>query len=249
MIAQITSGQEKFEVDLNSPIEISLPLKAGKNNPSAWNAPDVEINPVRFGDWVGEVKSGAPVNFRNIFFNPHGNGTHTECVGHISLEDYYINDCFKKYFFLADLISISPEDKNLSGRVISAYQIESLLKNSFSEALIIRTLPNEESKKSQNYFEQDPPYLEYKAAELLREKGVKHLLVDLPSVDREKDDGKLLSHHAFWNYPANPRLDSSISEFVFVPNDVPDGRYFINIQIACFENDASPSKILLFKIK
>ena len=50
------------------------------------------------GDWVGDVKQGGSVNFRNISFNPHGNGTHTECVGHISKEDFSINQCLKKFF-------------------------------------------------------------------------------------------------------------------------------------------------------
>jgi len=35
---------------------------------------------------------------------------------------------------------------------------------------------------------------------------------------------------------------------IFVPESVVDGAFFINIQIASFENDASPSKPLLFEI-
>jgi kynurenine formamidase len=37
------------------------------------------------------------------------------------------------------------------------------------------------------------------AALFLHESGIKHLLIDLPSVDKEKDEGKLLAHKAFWN--------------------------------------------------
>jgi hypothetical protein len=33
----------------------------------------------------------------------------------------------------------------------------------------------------------------------LHESGIQHLLIDLPSVDKEKDEGKLLAHKAFWN--------------------------------------------------
>jgi hypothetical protein len=35
---------------------------------------------------------------------------------------------------------------------------------------------------------------------------------------------------------------------VFVPNEVPDDLYLLNIQIASLETDASPSKPLLFKL-
>ena len=80
----------------------------------------------------------------------------------------------------------------------------------------------------------------------LREKGIDHLLIDLPSVDREQDNGQLLAHHAFWNYPEQTRLQSTITEFIYVPNEVADGMYLLNMQIAPFENDASPSKPVLY---
>jgi len=78
---------------------------------------------------------------------------------------------------------------------------------------------------------------------------VKHLLIDLPSVDKEKDDGELLSHNAFWNTSGKLRLDATITEFIFVRNDIQDGTYFLNIQVAPFENDASPSRPVLYKIE
>jgi hypothetical protein len=34
-----------------------------------------------------------------------------------------------------------------------------------------------------------------------------------------------------------------------VPNSVEDGEYFLNLQIAPFENDATPSKPILYKIE
>ena len=68
----------------------------------------------------------------------------------------------------------------------------------------------------------------------LREKGVKHLLIDLPSVDKEKDEGKLLSHHAFWNTSGKVRLDATITEFIYVPNTIKDGLYFLNLMVAAY---------------
>ncbi len=77
---------------------------------------------------------------------------------------------------------------------------------------------------------------------------MKHLLIDLPSVDKERDEGKLLAHKAFWNYPENPREDCTITELIYVPDSINDGRYLLNLQIASFHNDASPSKPVLYKI-
>jgi hypothetical protein len=82
----------------------------------------------------------------------------------------------------------------------------------------------------------------------LAENGVQHLLTDLPSVDREEDAGAMAAHKAFWQYPHSPRLQATISEMVFVPNEAKDGLYFLNLQIASFESDASPSKPILYPL-
>ena len=76
--------------------------------------------------------------------------------------------------------------------------------------------------------------------------GVKHLLIDLPSVDRESDGGVLAFHHAFWEVPNNPNHERTITEMVYVPTEIKDGNYLLNLQMAPFENDASPSRPVLY---
>ena len=98
------------------------------------------------------------------------------------------------------------------------------------------------------YSHTNPTYLKEAAAVYLRDKGVNHLLIDLPSVDKEKDDGKLLSHNAFWNTSGKLRLEATITEFIYVPNTIKDGAYFLNLMVAPMENDASPSKPVLYEI-
>ena len=245
MEATINTGNKNYKVNLLKPLDISIPLRAGKENVNAWYSEPVKIEPVRMGDWVGEVKQGASVNFRNIFFNPHGNGTHTECVGHISKEDYTINKCLKSFFFLAKLISVNPE-KTGEDHIITHSRIPII--ESGVEALIIRTLPNETAKTKRQYSNTNPPYLHHEAAEYMVTSGIKHLLLDLPSVDKEKDEGKLLAHHAFWKYPNNTREDATITEMIYVPDEIKDGLYLLNLQIASFENDASPSKPVLYAL-
>lgn len=248
------------EIDLSKPIDISIPITNDEQNPIAWyqNAP--EINPVVMGDWIGKVSEGkSSTNFNNLFFNPHSHGTHTECLGHITKEFYSINQCLKQFFFWATLISVQPE-KVGEDLVISKSQIEKALQsvqNSEikSEAIVIRTLPNEASKKSLKYSNTNPPFLSEEAALFLRESGIQHLLIDLPSVDKERDEGKLVAHKAFWNVTdvnhlnVDARLNSTITEMIFVPNEVHDGNYVLNLQIASFENDASPSKPILYSIQ
>ena len=242
-----------FTVDLSQSIDISIPLTNDDKNPIAWYIDKPVIEPVTLGDWVGKVSKGSSTNFNNIFFNPHGHGTHTECLGHITRDFYSVNRALKQFFFIAELISVQPEERG-EDLVITKTLIEKPLKGKAPEAIVIRTLPNEMTKKSKNYSNTNPPYLEEAAAEFMRECGIKHLLIDLPSVDREHDEGKLLAHKAFWNVKdiddlnADARHDATITEMIYVNDEVPDGAYLLNLQIASFENDASPSKPVLYKI-
>jgi len=246
MIARLKLGEEDWEIDLAKPLDISLEMAANKSSARAWYVDPVKITPVRMGDWVGEVASGGSVNFRDIDFNPHGNGTHTECLGHITEEVFSVNDALSRYFFSAVLVSIRPEERN-GDYIITEAQLESAIDGRKPEAVIIRTLPNPDTKKKTNYSNTNPTYMEQHAATYLRVLGVNHLLIDTPSVDREEDGGELLSHHAFWNVPDNPRYRATITELIYVPDEIPDGTYVLNIQMAPFVNDASPSRPVLYR--
>ena len=247
MKATIEHNSKIFQIDLSKPLDISIPLRSSKENVNAWYIDEPKIEPVEDGDWVGSVEKGAAVNFNNIHFNPHAHGTHTECIGHITEEFHSINENLKQFFFTAEVISVAPE-KYMKDTVISKHQIELLLKGKNPEALVIRTMPNTKDKKKRQYSESNWTYLLEDAMVFVRENGIKHLLIDLPSVDRERDGGKLLSHKAFWNFDGKRRLDCTITEFIYVPNKVKDGSYVLNLQIAPFENDATPSKPILYKV-
>ena len=143
---------------------------------------------------------------------------------------------------------MAPENY-LKDKAVSKKQLQFALGNKKRDAVIIRTIPNLKEKISKQYSNTNWPYLLEDAVKFLVKKGVKHLLIDTPSIDREKDGGELLGHHAFWNTSGKLRLDATITEFIFVPNSVEDGEYFLNLQIAPFENDASPSKPILYKIE
>jgi len=236
----------EYNIDLSKPLDISIPLKSGSENPNAWYIDPPKITPVVMGDWVGNIENGASTNFNNIAFNPHAYGTHTECVGHITKEFHSINDCLKTFFFTAELISIRPEKQD-EDFVITKQQLkEKLLRK--PEAIIIRTIPNTADKLSKQYSHTNPPYLEEDATIYLKDLGIKHLLIDQPSVDKEEDGGTLLSHNAFWNTSGKIRFDATITELIYAPSHIEDGLYVLNLQIASFHNDASPSKPILYKI-
>ena len=108
MIASVFHKGKDYKIDLYQPIDISIPLSNDKNCTSAWYIEPMKLEPVTNGSWIGDVNKGGAVNFRNITFNPHGNGTHTECVGHISKEFVTINKCLKQFMFLAEVVTLLP---------------------------------------------------------------------------------------------------------------------------------------------
>ncbi|BDS10825.1 cyclase family protein [Aureispira anguillae] len=248
MKATIYYKNSNYNINLLKPLDLTLPIQSRIDAASAWYCPPSEISPVITEHFVGSVQQGGSVNFNNIVFNPHGNGTHTECVGHIAKEFYSINKLLDQFFFLAQLVSITPFSLG-EDLVITLEQIQAVFEKSPSpQAFIVRTLPNSASKQQQQYTNTNPPFVEPQAMNWLYEQGVRHFLIDTPSVDKEVDDGVLAAHHAFWNYPSNPRLDATITELIYVPDTIKDAIYFLNLQVAAFENDATPSKPTLYAI-
>ena len=247
MLTTIQYNSRKLQIDLSKPLDISIPMRASKSNVNAWYINEPTIEAVKFDDDVISVAEGAAVNFNTIQFNPHAHGTHTECVGHITKEVHSINQNLKQFFFLAEVITVAPEQLE-DDTIISKAQLQFALGNKKRDAIVIRTMPNISDKLSQQYSNTNWTYLEEDAVKFLVKKGIKHLLIDLPSVDREEDGGELKAHKAFWNYHGKLRKDATITEFIYVPNHVEDGKYFLNLQIAPFENDATPSKPILYKV-
>jgi len=198
MTATLTHKGKTFRVDFTKPIDISLPV--AKGGVKAWYVPEPVIEPVRMGDWIGEVAQGGTVNFKNITFNPHGHGTHTECVGHISKEFYSVNKSLSQFMFLSELITVLPEEIN-GDLVITKRSLEPFLEGKTPEALVLRTLSNGENKTHKNYSNSNPAYIHHEAMKFIIDKGIEHLLFDTPSVDKEVDGGALLAPKAFWEYP------------------------------------------------
>lgn len=248
MIATVVYNEIEWKIDLEKPIDISIPLVSGQEGPNCFYAPLYETSPVVAGDFIGDRQQGGLVNFFNIKINPHGNGTHTECVGHISEEKLKLRDCMQRFHFLANLISVDADKQANGDRVITSENILAATgENGFSEAMILRTKPNSEDKLTKNYSGSNPTYFDPEAIKTLINNGVEHLLTDLPSVDREEDGGNLYSHKTFWDFPNNISSHRTITELIFVPDLIEDGLYFLNIMVGNYDLDVSPSKPVLYK--
>ena len=250
MIAEIHIAAHSVKVDLSKPMPISTVIESSERNVLAWCVEPPKIEPVRTEYFTGSVKEGGSVNFRDIYFNPHGHGTHTECVGHISKEDYFLEDCLKEYIHFVKVVSVLPQ-KVKDDEIIMLEDLRDAWeriddKGVNPKAIAIRTLPNDTSKCHRHYSGTNPAYLHKNCISFLLEKQIDHLLIDTPSVDREEDGGELVCHHLFWEYPNNTQKHRTITELVYIDNSIPDGLYLLSLQPASFKNDASPSKPALY---
>ena len=229
--------------DTSNQHDISLAI-ANNSGVLAWYVNHPTIEPVRNDQFVGSVLEGGAVNFKNIFFNPHGNGTHTETVGHISKEFVSINEVWQNKLIEAQVVTLEPVKLENGDLVLDMNHVQI---NPDVDALIIRTLPNSTEKKTLNHSGLNSPYILESSMEIICRSQINHLLIDQPSVDREEDAGHLKNHHSFWDYPKTLNKEKTITELIYVPNEVTDGVYLLNLQVASFENDAAPSKPILYK--
>lgn len=269
MESTIYVDNNRFKVDLSSPLDISIPLNFNGEQVNYFHVPSATAFPFQKGKVIGDTKKGGGCNFDTVSIIPHCQMTHTECVGHIVNEQIYVNQFPLNGFKTAFLISVTPEigsnrteiksdyfsegDRIISGKLITE-KIEKM--KQFAEVLIVRTLPNSDIKRTMKYDENNiPPYFLLSAIEVIKNAGFKHLCIDLPSLDRIVDGGELESHHLFWDVPLNSHSlsqskpsPSTITELIYVSNKIKDGFYLINLQVANLALDASPSRPILFPI-
>jgi len=238
-----------YEVYLDRPADISIPIRPGEQGVNCFYAPWPEAWPVIAGNFTGDTRKGGAVNFFNLSINPHGNGTHTECVGHIALDRVSIYEVLRNFHFFARLGSVYPRKQENGDRVIDLEDVKEIIAPGEAEALVLRTLPNDSFKCRTNYSGANPPYFSSAAMQYLVDCGIEHLLVDLPSVDREEDGGALSAHKIFWQYPGlNSRRHCTITELVYACPDLSDGDYWLNLQVASLILDVSPSKPVLYPL-
>lgn len=264
----IKINNQEYEVGIDNPISIAIPLNFNGPQPNSYDVDRATAVAYRDGEFVGSVKEGGSCNFEQYTFIPHCNGTHTEGVGHLALDLIAVNDIFQDLLIPSTLITIDPELPNKTSesyfpelektdKVITKLALRGALEKIDvinKEALIIRTIPNTEDKKSRRYMEKLPPFFTKEAMAYIYDLEIQHLLVDMPSVDRTFDDGKMTNHSIFWgtdpdNRNINPNDSSlkTITEMIFVSNEIQDGLYVLNLQIPAFVVDAAPSRPILYK--
>ncbi len=261
---------EAYQLDLENPISLAIPLKFNGEQPNHFGAPIASGKPLAGGGFVGDTKQGGSCNVEQISMVPHCNGTHTESIHHLVNDSISIGSIHSNSLTHALLISVTPKQANSTidsyipelennDWVIDLAELQSHISNqdlAQAEALVIRTLPNHAHKISVIYSDEaQPPFFTQEAMQWLAQSTIKHLLVDFPSLDKMYDDGHLTNHHLYWNLEADShelndhaRIERTVSEMIYVPDNAIDGFYALNLQVPAFELDAAPSRPLLYPL-
>jgi arylformamidase len=263
MILTFELAGTSYRIDTSVPLDISIPLDFGGEQPNAFHLDKAAAHSVDAGSFVGDTRRGGSCNCATVTLNPHGNGTHTECIGHITRERLNVGELLRESLLPCVLVSVGltrAGDDGVAGDVVVTREalqaaIDALgeISRGHFRGLAIRTLPNDWHKRAGAYSGTNPPYMTLAAMRLVRELGVEHLLIDLPSVDREDDGGALAGHRIFWDAPARgeelpaPVSARTITEMIFVNDSIADGRYLLDLQIPNFMLDAAPSRPQLFR--
>jgi kynurenine formamidase len=246
---RVTIGERTFR--LGRAVDLAIPLDPHGPQPNAYGVPGASARPYSGDGFTLDTRAGGSCNCETITLTPHCNGTHTESVGHLTRERFPITAVEVPLFIPCSLISVAPHGREIRPDAID--RLTSALPREFLEALVVRTLPNPAEKRTRRWEDATTPHFTPEAMTAIRARGVQHLLVDLPSLDPLRDDGRLAAHRVFWGMPPGsqelPEPEArrrAVTEMIFVPDDVPDGHYLLSIQLPRVMSDAVPSRPVLF---
>ncbi len=218
-----------LEIDLENGTDLSIPLDFSSEDPNLYGVPHAMKEAWESNGIIGDTRKGGSCNVDTLHLTPHCQGTHTECIGHLSNERIFIINVAPKGLLNAQLVTIQPEAMTAAGessrptldpehvgitkRVLSQSLSMPVHPTShfhgtsgsgypWAKALIIRTVPNDPEKTSATYSDNSAPFFSIEAIQYLIQLGIEHILVDLPSLDRLSDNGEMAAHRTWWDIEA-----------------------------------------------
>jgi kynurenine formamidase len=268
-ILEFVAGGSRWCADTSVAFDLAIPLEFDGAQPAFFAEKPATARPLSAGGFVGDVGRGGSCNCGVYTLAPHCHGTHTECVGHVCAPAPPIA-ALAPSLRLALLISLepavlaeaavewppgaAPDDSVITGALLE--RAAAPWSAGAWDALIVRTLPNDPAKRSRRYAGPNPAaYFTTDAMQWIVARDIASLVVDLPSLDRADDGGRLIAHRLFWGLPpgstdasAARRPDALVTELAFVPEAAADGLYLLNLQVPAFVADAAPSRPVIHPV-
>lgn len=263
-------GGRVYTFDLGQPIPLSIPLQPGGPQPSLFGVPAATARPYQGDGWVGSTRMGGSCNFNDVALNPHCNGTHTETLSHLTHQLHPIGTELHDLLVPATVLTLRPQPHpalpehyphaQAGDPVLTAQALLQALEPfapAFRQALVVRTHPHTGYGPHTAYpgpGGEMPPFPTLDFTRTVAALGCRHLVLDVPSIDRLLDQGQLLNHRLFWNLPPtgheegdHPRRGCTLTEFAYPPATLPDGPCLLSIQVPHWVQDAAPSRLWAFR--
>ncbi len=230
--------------------DLAIPLSFDGGDPRAFGANVAHADALIAPDFSGRVATGASCNASVLTITPHGNGTHTESVAHLTDGGPGVPLLLAEGWMPAWLASVAAESDAIPPEAISDALADAKTHN--CATFILRTQPNDASKLARHYGKDNPPaFLALETAAAIAAADISHLLVDLPSLDC-LDDPALPAHRAFFGLPAGSRnardakrRAATVTEFIYAPDEIADGLYLLDLQVPRWQLEAVPSRPLV----
>lgn len=260
----------RLEVNLSAGRSIAITLDPHGPHASFFAGSPAQASPLRVGDYVADVSLGGSCNAEVVQYVPHCHGTHTECKAHLEKAAGNVLDVIEQQPCLARTITLlgTPAETGVDSYpvtlradeiVLTLQELRAHLDDPGAppvEALIIRTLPNDTEKLTRDYaLHPSYPVLSSEATGWLAGQELKHLLIDTPSLDRADDNGLLANHRRWWGMDGHDdtlQLDPgarSVTEMIYVPEIVPDGLYWLHLELQPLRSDATSSRPVIYPVK
>lgn len=124
-------------------------------------------------------------------------------------------------------------------------------------ALVLRSRAADTLEAHAVTYRDDPadPYLSRQLVSELVARGIEHLVVDLPSIDRSRDGGRLCAHRLFFGLPTGStrladatRQHCTVTEYASIPAALSDGPCALQLTLPRLAGDAVPSRPLAFRL-
>jgi hypothetical protein len=252
--------------------------------PRHFGAPAARARPYAAPGFSGEVRRGASCNCATIELTPHCNGTHTESVAHLVDEALDVCDLVPLGLMPALVVSAAPvaaattdEDSDPAPRPGDRLLTRAAVLAGWPanlpfapRALVLRSAAGGTSGVAADADATDDgsadvdvdsgadisaPYLTRQLVNELVARGIEHLVVDLPSIDRGRDGGRLCGHRLFFGLPPGStrlaeaaRRGCTVTEYARIPATLADGPCALQLTLPRLAGDAVPSRPLVFRL-
>jgi arylformamidase len=265
-------GAQRLPIDLAAPVSLARPVRFDGGGPRHFGAPAAHSRPYAAPGFSGEVRRGASCNCATIELTPHCNGTHTESVAHLVDEPLDVCDLVPLGLMPALVVSAAPVDASATdedsdpapqagdrlltrGAVLAGWPATLPFA---PRALVLRSAAGEADHDGPGEDADGDAVAPYLSRQLVGElvaRGIEHLVVDLPSIDRGHDGGRLCGHRLFFGLPPGStrlaqatRRACTVTEYARIPAALADGPCALQLTLPRLAGDAVPSRPLAFRL-